>query len=182
MADLVRNQATLAEYRALEETNQIVELIDGEIVVNAPLDIHQKALWRLMALLLPVVSSGEARVAPTGLYLDDENSYEPDFFWISPQNETCSLQPDGRYWRGAPDLVVEILSSSTAYRDRGIKFQAYERHGVREYWMIDPEAEFIEVYVLRDGKYVQVGLFAADERFQSSVFDGADVDVALLFT
>jgi len=172
----VKTRTTFAEYAALPESNQIVELIDGEIVVNPPLDRHQKSLWQIVTTLIPLTQDGETRFAPTGLKFDDGNSFEPDLFWVSKNNPDCVLGPDGRFWYGAPDLVVEILSPSTELNDRGIKFRTYQKYGVREYWMVNPEAKFVEVYVLDSERFVQQGIYDADQPFVSAVLDSATIN------
>lgn len=181
MSDMVKTRATFAEYAVLPESNQIVELIDGEIVVNPPLDIHQEVLGSIFVFLRQAVSGGVVRMAPTGIYFDDRNSFEPDIFWVSPQNDHCTLRPDSRYWQGAPDLIVEILSTSTAFRDRGIKFETYEQAGVREYWMVDPAAQYVEVYVNRQGVFARAGVFQRGNIFVSEVIAQHKVDVSLFF-
>lgn len=172
----IKTQVTFAEYAALPESNQIIELIDGEIVVNPPLDVHQKILWQIVAALMPLLKKGEARFAPTSLYLDDRHSFEPDLFWVSETNDRCALGADGRFWHGAPDLVVEILSPSTAYHNRGIKFELYEQYGVREYWLVDPEAQFVEVYRRGAERFERIGVYKADQTFTSTVLDGATIN------
>jgi Uma2 family endonuclease len=171
-----KTRVTFADYAAMPETNQIVELIDGEIVVNPPRDKHQKALWQMVATLTPLMTKGEARFAPTALHFDDGNSFEPDLFWISPDNHNCVLEENGRYWHGAPDLVVEILSPSTASDDRGIKFETYQKYGVREYWLVDPDAKYIEVYRYEGGKFERQGVFKPHQPFVSAVLGGATID------
>ncbi|MEO0563414.1 MAG: Uma2 family endonuclease, partial [Chloroflexota bacterium] len=84
------------------------------------------------------------------------------------------------YWHGAPDLVIEVLSPSTAARDRGVKFDHYETAGVREYWLIDPMGLFVEVYTLKDGTFERAGLYERGVSFQSAVLGKAvPVDVLL---
>jgi Uma2 family endonuclease len=175
MVELLRTKSTFAEYAARPETNTLTELIDGAIVVNPPLDQHQAVLGAVHLYLGYLLrGNGTLRLAPTGLYVDVYNSYEPDMFWVAAHNTSCLLRPDGRYWQGAPDLIVEILSPSTAYRDRGVKFQAYERLGVREYWMVETVHPFLEVHSLSDqGWYRQVGAFQAGETFDSPVLQQA---------
>jgi Uma2 family endonuclease len=169
-------RVTFAEYAAMPETNQIVELIDGEIVMNPPVDKHQKALWEIVATVMPLMRNGEARFAPAGLHFDDGNSFEPDLFWVSADNNHCFLEEKGRFWRGAPDLVIEILSPSTASDDRGIKFDTYQKHGVREYWLVDPEAKFTEVYRHDGNKFERQGVFKPNQPFVSAVLNGAAID------
>lgn len=74
----------------------------------------------------------------------------------------CRLGEDG-YWYGAPDLVVEVLSPSTAHKDRGVKFDLYEKHGVREYWLVDPEGRYVEVYRREGERFDRAGVFAAGQ-------------------
>ncbi len=181
MSDMIKTKATFADYAALPESNQIIELIDGEIIVNPPLDAHQDVLGTIYVFLRQSLKGGKLRMAPTGIYFDETNSFEPDIFWVSPQNEHCFLGDDNRYWHGAPDLIVEILSTSTASKDRGIKFDTYEQSGVREYWLVDPLSRYIEVYNNRQGVFTRLGLFEPDKTFVSEVLAGINVDVSVLF-
>lgn len=176
-----KTRVTFEEYMALPETNQIVELIDGEIVVNAPVDKHQKTLWQIVATVSPFMNTGEARFAPTELHFDDGNTFEPDLFWVSPENQQCFLEEKGRYWHGAPDLVIEILSPSTQANDRGIKFETYQRHGVREYWLVDPEAKFSEIYRHENGRFERQGVFKAGQSFGSAVLNNASIETKSWF-
>ncbi|MCA0454307.1 MAG: Uma2 family endonuclease [Chloroflexi bacterium] len=178
----VKTRTTFAEYAALPESNQIVELIDGEIVVNPPLFRHQKALVKIILSLQFLSENGEICVAPTGLKFDDGNSFEPDLFWVSESNTDCVLGADGRYWYGAPDLVVEILSPSTEVNDRGHKFQTYQRYGIREYWMVNPEAKFVEVYTLSGSRLTQQGIYEAAQPFASAVLGGVTIDPKTWFS
>ncbi len=178
----VKTRVTFAEYDALPETNQIVELIDGEIVVNPPNFRHQKTLLQIIAVLLTLKLEGELCVAPVGLHFDDGNSFEPDIFWVSRENTNCVLEPDGSYWRGAPDLVIEILSPSTASNDRGLKYETYERYGVREYWLVDPDAKFTEVYHHDGTKFARQGVFKAGQSFTSAVLNSATINTQNWFS
>jgi Uma2 family endonuclease len=175
MVAQAKTRVTFDEYAALPETNHIIELIDGEMVVHPPKDQHQKILWNIVATLMPLLASGEARFAPTGLHFDDGNSFEPDVFWVSAENDHCVLEDNGRFWHGAPDLVVEVLSPSTEANDRGDKFDTYEQYGVREYWLVSPEGQFTEVYRHENGRFNRVGLFRAEQPFVSTVL-GANID------
>jgi Uma2 family endonuclease len=176
-----RTRVTFDAYAAMEESSKIIELIDGEVIVTATLNAHADAFTRLFVFIgkLSFDLSG-LKAAPAGLYIDDFNAFEPDIFWISPTNDRCFLRPDNRYWQGAPDLVIEILSPFTEYRDRGVKFDAYQSIGVREYWLVNADARFIEVYALQDGAFGKVGVFTSGESFRSVVLDTI-VDVTPLF-
>ena len=143
--------------------------------MDAPHDQHQKAITRLIIVLAPFVSTGELRPSPVDVLIDELNVVQPDVMWVSHKNERCVLR-DGR-WYGAPDLVVEILSPSTAKQDKSTKYDLYEKYGVREYWIVDGDVKLIEVYV-RDGeKFVRQGVFGLGDSFVSPVLGGKLVDV-----
>jgi Uma2 family endonuclease len=97
----------------------------------------------------------------------------------SGSDSRCEQGEDG-YWYGAPDLVIEVLSPSTAYRDRRTKFNLYQQHGVREYWLADPEGEYIEVYLLENGLFVRQGAFGKQDSFVSPVLGGLRINVGEL--
>jgi Uma2 family endonuclease len=183
MVDSIQTRMTSTQYWSLPETNQIEELIDGELVMTPPpLDAHQDSLgngYDLLRQNVLKIRGGYLRLAPTGVHFEDGYDFEPDIFWVAPDNDHCVLAPDGRYWHGAPDLIIEILSPSTAYRDRGIKFETYEKHGVRKYWLVDPEAAFAEIYHLNEGRFIRLGVFRAGQTFTSPVL-GIDVKVDAL--
>jgi Uma2 family endonuclease len=184
MAEMIKTRATFADYQALPETNQIVELIDGEITVNPPpLHSHQESAWHIVVYLVPILNTrgGVARFAPAGIHFDDEHTFEPDIFWISPDNTDC-VPMDDRYWHGAPDLVIEILSPSTEYKDRGVKFEIYEKYGVREYWLVNVAAHYVEVYRHKDGAFIRAGVFVPGKSFVSEVLGGISVEVSAFFS
>jgi Uma2 family endonuclease len=115
------------------------ELIDGVLIIfPAPLDIHERLymfLVRLIAEYVERLDLGEVRGSRSAVQLAEDQVYLPDILFIS-QDRMNLFERHGVM--GAPDLVVEILSKSTARYDRGPKLRAYERTGVREVWLIDP--------------------------------------------
>lgn len=182
MAEMVTTRMTATEFLALPESNRLEQLLHGEYLMSPPpTDAHQKVVGKIFLTLTQFLTTGELRIAPTGVYLEEENFVEPDIFWVNPENTHCQLHPDGRYWHGAPDLVVEVLSPSTAAQDRGSKFDLYEKHGVREYWLADPEAQFVEVYTLVEQTFTRQGVFVPGENFVSPVLGGQAVEVGRCF-
>ncbi len=128
------------------------EFINGEVVMHSPVKRrHLDATKYLENLLLNyvmrhdlgVVDSEKALVGLT------RNDYEPDICHWNAQ--TAAAFDDDQMEHPAPDLVVEVLSKSTTGRDRGIKFEDYAAHGVREYWIIDPVRKAVEQYELDEG-------------------------------
>jgi Uma2 family endonuclease len=85
---------------------------------------------------------GKAFIAPVELYLDEHNIHEPDVLYLSPDTR-CKVEE--KRLRGAPELVIEVLSPRTARYDRQEKYRAYEQHQVSEYWIVDPVHETVEV-------------------------------------
>lgn len=167
---------TLEEFKALPETNTFVEFIDGEVIVSpTPIDRHQETSGAAFIHLYTLHPSGTWRLAPLDVYLG-EHVLQPDIFWVSDDSTNCFLGED-KYWHGGPDLVIEILSPSTAKRDRGRKYRLYEQYGVREYWLIDTDASFIEVYHLENGRFVKQDIYGLDETFTSPVLSDAIIDV-----
>ncbi len=84
--------------------------------------------------------------------------------------------------RGAPDLIVEILSPSTAHKDLKVKFDRYERAGVREYWMVDPTGSTVQIYTLGvEGKYGRPEAFGAADRVTVGIFPELEIDLAAVF-
>lgn len=176
----IQIRVTAEEFLALPESNQLRELIDGEIVVNPPKDVHQERVGNVYFYFRQNAKHGKARLAPTGLYVDEINFVEPDVFWVAESNTVCRLHDDG-YWYGPPDLIVEVLSSSTIRNDRVTKFQLYERFGVREYWLVDAAEPSVEVWVLADGKFDYQGEYSTEQSFASTAL-GQTVDVNSLLT
>jgi len=177
MADVIKTRITAAEYALLPETTQPMELIDGEIIeLPTPKDPHQNAILMIVQLLLKLITGGTLRFAPMDVILDGFNTLQPDIFWVSGPESLCKLGEDG-WWHGAPDLVIEVQSPSTALRDKREKFRLYQKHGVREYWMVDPIAQFVDVWAFPDHK----GIFGMGESFESALLGSKQVDVKALF-
>jgi Uma2 family endonuclease len=169
---------TAAEYFELPETNKPIQLLAGEIIVSPPpIPAHQRLIGRSYQLLCDLVPDGEVFLSPIGLYLDEDNVPEPDIVWIAA-NSRCVVAE--KRLEGPPDLIIEVLSPSTARVDRTHKFNLYERYGVREYWLADPEAKYLEVYVLQAGKFVRQGAYGPQDTFHSPAL-GKTVDLRGIF-
>lgn len=142
-------------------------------------DKHQRTQVKVIAYLERVVKTGDLRAAPTRLHIDMKTSVKPDLFWVAPQSPRCRLMDDG--WHGAPDLLIEIVSPVTEAIDRSEKYELYQGKRVYEYWLVNPIAEFVEVYVLLNKRFVRHGVFLPGETFNSGVLNGRKIDVAELF-
>lgn len=159
-----RSRWTYAEFARLpSEGSTRYEVIAGELVVTpGPSVPHQRVVTRLVARLHPFVGEnglGEVFSGPLDVLFGEGDYVEPDIVFV--RKDRLGLLSD-RGVEGAPDLVVEVLSPSTAARDRGIKLERYRHFGVAEYWIVDPEARTIEVWALAAGAEEPAVLGAAD--------------------
>jgi Uma2 family endonuclease len=156
------------------------EIIGGELFVSpSPVPKHQELSQRLMLLIGMHVRErnlGKLYAAPLDVRLGEHDIVEPDLLFIS----TDRLGIIGATTiNGAPDLLIEVLSPSTRARDESLKADLYARTGVREYWLVDPEARTLAMHALDDGRWVRIG---PSDRPESRVLPGLTVDVTTLFT
>jgi len=157
------------------------EFINGEVVVESPVKLrHNGASDLLSALLGTYVRTHDlGRVGHEKLLVSlTRNDYEPDVcFWGRAKAD--AFDPDQMHFP-APDFVAEVLSPSTEATDRGAKFEDYAAHGVTEYWLVDPDAEVVEQYVL-DGDRYGLRLKVQDGTLTSVAVPGFVVAVRAIF-
>ena len=128
------------------------ELIGGKVVMMSPAATnHNITSGNIFYVFKSYLRGKRCIPFPDGttVYLTDKDHFVPDMMVVCDREK---IKPDGVH--GAPDLVVEVLSPSTAKNDRTHKKDVYERCGVPEYWIVGPAEKFIEVYWLDSGKYV----------------------------
>ena len=146
---------TYDDFVLFPDDGQRHELIDGEhYVTPSPARKHQAIVWNLTLLIGTYLRGhpvGRAFSAPFDVVFSEFDVVEPDLLFISSARQKEVLTT--KHVRGAPDLVVEIGSPATRKRDETIKRRLYERFGVSEYWVIDPELESIHVYRRSDQGY-----------------------------
>ncbi len=167
MTDMMRERVSAAEFLLRPETTQPQQLIDGEIIdMASPIPSHQKIVYMTAHVLEPLVAErgGQFFVAPLDVEFDAYNVPQPDVMVVLPGGK-CTIG-DTRLI-GAPDLIVEVLSPGTTQVDRRDKFRLYERHGVREYWMIEPSERYLEAWALQDARFVLVDVVGKDEAYHS---------------
>lgn len=157
------------------------ELYEGTLIMLAQPNIrHQAILGELHGQLHAFLKGKPCRVypAPTGVRLFDyeDTAFEPDIVVVCDASKL-----DGKICRGAPDMVIEILSPSTAKMDRSYKYRKYEKAGVREYWIVDPDANVLQAAVLRDGKYLSTIYIDEDESAPVTVLEGCVINLADVF-
>jgi len=168
---------TEADYFNLPETNRIVELSKGRLIITpSPTDQHQKILVKLSFFIYSYLldnNLGEFRCSPLDVRLYHNTIRQPDIVFMSDKHKDRITE---KYW-GVPDLAMEILSESTAKEDRTEKFYEYAKAGILEYWLVDPFRQSIEVYTLESGAYVLLGKWGLGETAKSKLLDGFGVSV-----
>ncbi len=157
------------------------ELFDGmvKLMTPAPSMRHQELSFNLSGILRNYLihKSCKGFAAPSDVRLpkgknkQDETIYtvlQPDLYVV------CDLSKlDEKGCLGAPDFIIEIVSTGNSKRDFQDKFEIYQKHGVREYWIVNPNDENVNVFVLdENGKYQLRGMFADDDKIPVNIFDG----------
>ncbi len=145
---------TYEDYADLPNDGNRYEILEGELAVTpAPNPKHQTASGNLFFLLTQHIREkdlGKLFHAPIDLILESTSVLQPDLVFVSKNSQNIITD---RAVEGAPDLVIEILSPSTSRSDRVTKAQIYARHKVPAYWIVDPDQETVEVYLLNVDSY-----------------------------
>lgn len=157
------------------------EFINGEIIVHSPVkSIHAQASENLFSILrMYALKHQLGRVTHEKVMARfTRNDYEPDVMFFSKE-KADTIQPNQSLFP-IPDFVIEVLSESTAERDRGVKFRDFEAHQVSEYWIVDVENKVIEQYVIKNGEYELIK--KSDEGLiHCSVMKGLDLPIEAIF-
>ncbi len=158
-----------------------VEFIEGEIVIHSPArSRHLSAKLNLARMLNIYVDLHQLGVVydEKCLCVFPRNDYEPDVVFFCPE-KSSSFTPDTMKFP-VPDFVVEVLSESTENRDRGVKFEDFEAHGVAEYWIVDAQTEIVEQYVAENGHF-RLQLKSGSGEIVSRVIVGFCVPIQAIF-
>lgn len=176
-----------ADYLTWDEGERF-ELIDGEIfnMSPAPSRRHQQVLRELATAFSVFLRDSECEVffAPFDVRLLVNNKQDDDINNVVQPDLSIVCNPDkldDKGCNGAPDLIIEILSPSSVKLDRWLKYQLYEKAGVREYWLVDSVNEFVEIHLLIDGQYKFQGVFTKDETISVNVLPALELDLNQIF-
>lgn len=158
------------------------ELINGELIMTpSPVPGHQlisvELLFRLKKFAVEN-NIGKVMHAPCDVYLDNENVVQPDILFISKDRLGIIGEKN---IQGAPDLVIEIISENSVYRDMVQKKRLYARFGVKEYWIVLPEEEEIEVYILKDNTYQLYDTYRKTGILESPSLEGLKIVLKEIF-
>ena len=150
-------------------------------MIPAPSFKHQKIVGNLFKLVSKHVEEqdlGEVVFAPLDVKFSKIDVLQPDVLFISKQRMKNIKQP---YVEGAPDLVVEVLSPSTAERDKTVKKDIYYREGVREMWIVDPDEETVSVFEREERGFEKTHTILPGETMKSGLFDEFSPSAELFF-
>lgn len=175
-----------ADYQGWDD-NERYELIDGVVYdMNAPLRIHQKYVVELVRQMSNffLEKPCEVYVAPFDVRLPRRSKKDKDIFdVVQPDISIICDQSklDDKGCVGAPDLVVEVTSPSTAGKDQVKKRALYESNGVREYWLLHPDDRLVFVYLLGKEGYGKPEVYDETMTVKSAIFPELSIDLAALF-
>ena len=170
-------------WETLKEDDK-VEFINGHVVMRLPVTLAHNTVSSALAMLIGVFAdtydlgaTGHARL----MISLSRNDYEPDVcFWR--KERAADFKPDQLRFP-TPDFIAEVLSESTASTDRGVKFEDYAAHGMTEYWIIDPDAQTVEQYLL-DGEQYKLAVktdVASNATLKSAAIPGFAIPARALF-
>jgi Uma2 family endonuclease len=166
------------DYFALPDSNRIIELSEGELIVSPPPSTaHQRAVRKLSFALDAFIQAGghgEVFFAPFAVRLREGKIREPDVLFISAAHAD---RVTAQMVDGAPDWVAEVISPGSRVIDEVEKLADYAAAGVPEYWLVDLEARTIRVYALADAKYTLAGTYGAGETARSETLGGFEIPV-----
>lgn len=163
------------------------EILDGIAYMQAaPSRLHQEILLEILNQIANYLKGKPCKVypAPFCVRLDaDKNDYdvknivEPDITIVCNSSKL-----DERGCKGSPDMIVEILSPSTAKKDKIDKFNKYEKVGVKEYWVVEPDQKLVSVFILQDsGRYGRTEMYTHEDKIKVSIFSNFEVDLKPVF-
>lgn len=172
---------TYQDYLHMPEDKRY-ELIEGEFfMVPSPNESHQRISGGLFFILYGFVKKsklGSVYDAPFDVVFSEEDVVQPDIVFVSKERRNIITKNN---IRGTPDLLIEILSPKINYRDREIKRKLYFKYGVKEYWIVDPEEQNVEVLSIAEDGYKTVGVYNINTPLSSPLLKGLLIDLKEVF-
>ncbi len=173
---------TYEQFRQLPDDGKRYELIRGEVhLTPSPTTKHQFIVLNLAKSLVSYLNDnpcGEVAIAPLDVQLSSDTAVQPDLIFVSNAKAGIILE---EYIAGPPDLVVEVLSPATAKHDRATKIALYAEAAVPEVWLIDAQAETVEILKLEGRKYLVDAILAPGQSLSSTQFPGWNLALKDLF-
>lgn len=173
---------TYSDYLLLPDNGKRYEILEGELLMSpSPNANHQTVLIRLVRILSSFVDErnlGQVFIAPFDVVLSKFDVVQPDLLFVTAKN---AHKVKSTHVEGAPDLAVEIISPGSTQRDRIIKRKIYALHGVKEYWLVHPEKEQIQVLRLEKGDFQRIAELTREEVLTSPLLSGLEIRLIDVF-
>lgn len=177
-----RKVFTYQDYLDLPDDGKRYEVINGELIMTpAPYTIHQKTSRRIIEEFIDFLKNnpmGEVLYAPVDVVLSETNVFQPDILFIANENSKIITEKNVI---AAPDLVIEILSPSTGYYDLTEKKDIYAEFEVKEYWIVDPKKQWIEIYTNKNGKFKLIQRLEKYGILKSQTLSGFEISAEKIF-
>ena len=173
---------TYEDLFSLPDDGRRYEIIEGELYeMPAPNWDHAVTIMNLILLLAPVVQAlgGRVLTAPLDVFFEGADPVQPDIVVLLPESGAMG---EGRGVEGPPDLLVEVLSPSNRGHDLLTKRALYARAGVREYWIVDPASQTVEVLTLDRDAFHSLQRASGDDAVISSLLGDGAFPLAAIFT
>ena len=183
-----KDHYTFADCLTWDE-NERIEIINGEaVMMSPPTRIHQEILMELSRQLANFLEGKKCKVYPAPFAVrlfekdgdtpeDVDTMVEPDISVVCDHDKL-----DKHGCKGAPDLVVEVLSPSTRRHDRLIKLDLYQRAGVKEYWIVDPDSQSVQVFLQDDNSSLRLHEdYGREDIAKVNVLDGCFIELSKVF-
>jgi Uma2 family endonuclease len=179
--NLSTTKLTYHDYLLLPDDGKRYEIIDGDLFVTpSPVTRHQLIVGRFLHHMMTYLEThpvGTVFTAPYDVVLSDTDIVEPDLLLVLYNGRAKITEKNVQ---GPPDMTLEVLSPGTAARDRDLKRKRYERFGVQEYWLIDPNQNTLEILALKSGRYVQACCASHPAECASTLLPGLVLDLEFL--
>ena len=172
---------TYNQYLELPDDGSRYEIIEGQLhLMTSSLGVRHQSISRrfTIAFDFSCKQNGVFWAAPIDVILSDENVRHPDFVFI--KNENLHIVTE-RGIEGVPDLIGEILSPTSVKYDRKGKFETYQKFGVHEYWIIDPQNEILEQFQFQNGHYVLKKVYERSETVTSEQIQCIQISLDKIF-
>jgi len=172
---------TYEDYLKIDDTNQY-ELIGGKLIlVPAPKTIHQELSGRIFRKIADFVDNndlGKVFYAPMDVLLTENDKPQPDILFIAKERLHIITEAN---IQGAPDLVIEILSPSTTKWDKVEKSKLYYKHGVKEYWVVDPDGKVVEIFIPGEKNWILFQAYDDEDILVSTILTGLEISMKNIF-
>lgn len=176
-----RKGITYTDYVKIDDSYRY-EVFHGDLrMVPAPSTDHQDVSRNLEFLIWKFVKEkrlGKVFYAPIDVVFDDEEVYQPDIVFIQSKRRDIIRK---NAIHGVPDLIVEIVSPSSAFYDTVEKKELYRKYGVNEYWLVFPDEKAVEIFTLEKGEYREFCRSKKKGTVKSKMLEGLQVDIKEIF-